>query len=165
MPSSSKGKRTTQATIGVRACPRYLPADGHKADNGTNNLCASTHKEASVQTSDPTNDKPQNTNQAPNSATASINLIAPMHKNTVQTSINGRKTNALCDTGASISCCNKAFLQKVLHTESEIRPSHIQTVVGVGGEQHSVSGKIDLDLSFNGVMPSMSMRTCTILLF
>ena len=81
-----------------------------------------------------------------------------MQKNTVQVSINGRKTNALCDTGASISCANKAFITKVLQTEANISPSHIKTVVGVGGEQHSVSGKIDLDICFSGVTVSYSFH-------
>ena len=81
-----------------------------------------------------------------------------MQKNTAQVSINGRKTNALCDTGASISCANKAFITKVLQTEANISPSHIKTVVGVGGEQHSVSGKIDLDICFSGVTVSYSFH-------
>ena len=81
-----------------------------------------------------------------------------MHKNTVQVSINGRKTNALCDTGATISCANKAFIEKVLNIETNITPSHIHTVVGVGGEQHSVSGKIDLDICFHGVTVTYSFH-------
>ena len=81
-----------------------------------------------------------------------------MHKNMVQISINCRKTNALCDTGASISYCNKAFRQKMLQSESGIKPANIQTVVGVGGEQHSVSGKVDLDISFNGLTVSFAFH-------
>ena len=76
----------------------------------------------------------------------------------MQVSINGRKTNALCDTGATISCANKAFIEKVLNVETNITPSHIHTVVGVGGEQHSVSGKIDLDICFNGVTVTYSFH-------
>ena len=119
--------------------------DGHKAD-----------KTISYKKFDKSNFKSQSSkihnNVKQTYSKASVNLIAPMHKNMVQISINGRKTNALCDTGASISCCNKAFLQKVLRSDSRIRPTNIQTVAGVGGEQHSVSGKVDLDINFNGLI-------------
>lgn len=46
----------------------------------------------------------------------------------------------------------------MLQTETNISPSHIQTVVGVGGEQHSVSCKIDLDICCSSVTVSYSFH-------
>ena len=123
--------------------------DGHKADKTVSYRKIEKSKSQSSQI---------HNNVKQTYSKASVNLIAPMHKNMVQISINGRKTNALCDTGASISCCNKAFLQKMLRSESGIKPTNIQTVVGVGGEQHSVSGKVDLDISFNGLTVSFAFH-------
>ena len=98
--------------------------DGHKADKIVSYRKIEKSKSQSSQIH---NDIKQTNSKA------SVNLIAPMHKNMVQISINGRKTNALCDTGAFISCCNKAFLQKMIRSESGIKPANIQTVIGVGG--------------------------------
>ena len=51
-----------------------------------------------------------------------------MQKNTVLVTLDTRKTNALCDTGAGVSCINKGFLRKGQETEIVIGPCHIKSV-------------------------------------
>ena len=69
-----------------------------------------------------------------------------MTKNTVNISVNNRKTNALCDTGASVSCISKLFFEKAFPiNKPSINPCHIQSIVGVGGTHHSVLGAIEID--------------------
>lgn len=38
-----------------------------------------------------------------------VNFAVSLHRNTITVEINGRKTNALVDTGASISCIKKVI--------------------------------------------------------
>ena len=72
-----------------------------------------------------------------------------MTKNTVNISVNNRKTNALCDTGASVSCISKLFFEKAFPiNKPSINPCHIQSIVGVGGTHHSVLGAIEIDIKF-----------------
>ena len=76
-----------------------------------------------------------------------------MTKNTVNVSVMYRKTTALCDTGASISCVSKTFLDKVFPSEKpNIESSSIKTITGVGGTQHAVDGVLDLDVNFGGLI-------------
>ena len=96
---------------------------------------------------------PKTNSQSSKSNSAQVNFTTVMHKNTVQVSINACKTNALCDTGASISCISKAFLQKSCG-EVDLHASHIRSIVGVGGEQHCVDGMVNLTLSFSGLRVS-----------
>ena len=63
------------------------------------------------------------------STKTSFNFVTHLHQKTQQISIIERKTNVLCDNGASISCCNKAFLHRLFQVETEISLIHIQTVV------------------------------------
>lgn len=82
---------------------------------------------------------------------AQVNFLAPLQKNMVLVSIKGRKTNALCDTGAAISCVNKSFAMKLLQTDLKLEPSNYKTVIGVGGEHHEVAGTVNLKLNFGGL--------------
>ena len=75
-----------------------------------------------------------------------------MSKNTVSVTINGKKTNALCDTGASISCMSKTFFNKAFNDENaKCTKSNISTIVGVGGTHHAVQGETNVDICFGSL--------------
>lgn len=86
------------------------------------------------------------------SAEINANFTAYMTKNTVSVSINERKTNALCDTGATISCVGLTFLDKIFPTtKPDIKNCSLKTITGVGGTHHSVQGFVNLDVNFGGL--------------
>ena len=74
-----------------------------------------------------------------------------MCKNKVTVSINQRRTNALCDTGASVSCISSSFISKAFITAPAFVPHHVTYIVGVGGTQHTVNGAVKLIVSFGTV--------------
>lgn len=75
-----------------------------------------------------------------------------MIKNTVVVNVNGTRTNALCDTGASVSCISQAFLERAFpKNKPHFETSTIKTIVGVGGTHHAVNGLISLDICFGTV--------------
>ena len=78
---------------------------------------------------------------------AELNLATTLHKNLTVVHIKGTKTNALVDTGASITVCSAKFFSKLEHYVLE-EPVY-QFVNGVGG-QLKVLGKVKLPLSFKG---------------
>ena len=93
-----------------------------------------------------------NTSRLSNPASpASISLVAPFQKITILVSVGGRKTQALVDTGASISCCATSYLKKTSLKNSKLKPCDLQEIVGVGGEKHKVLGQIELPLLISGV--------------
>ena len=72
-----------------------------------------------------------------------------MVKNTVTVSVNQKKTNALCDSGASVSCISKPFFEKAfLDNKPSINPCHIRSIVGVGGTHHAVIGVVNIEVKF-----------------
>ena len=85
------------------------------------------------------------------SDSAELNFVAPLEKNTTLVSVRSRKTTALYDTGAAISCANTAFVRKALQKDFKLGPSNYRTVVGVGGEHHDVAGTVTLTLNFGGL--------------
>lgn len=78
---------------------------------------------------------------------AQINLAENMVKNTVPIFVNGVKTNALVDTGASISVISTAFLSKTSFANSVLQKPDYHFVNGVGG-QLKVLGKLKLPITF-----------------
>ena len=80
----------------------------------------------------------------------SVNLVAPFHKNTILVSVGGRKTQALVDTGASISCVSTSFLNKTSFQNSKLSKCNLQEIVGVGGEKHKIIGQIEIPLLLSG---------------
>ena len=77
------------------------------------------------------------------------NFTAYMTKNMVHVSINGAKSNALCDTGATVSCISKQFFEKAFPVHKpNINPCQIKSIVGVGGTHHPVLGVIQVDVKF-----------------
>jgi transposase InsO family protein len=90
----------------------------------------------------------QNKSKPKKSKGVNVTLVNPMHQNTVQVSINQAKTSALVDTGASISCIAKTFLEKSGFQNQTLDPSNVAKVVGVCGETHKVLGTIQLPINF-----------------
>lgn len=81
-----------------------------------------------------------------------VNLAVSLHRNTILLEINGRKTHALIDSGASISCIKKSFLDNYFKTEKyEITPSRLTRIIGVGGENHEVLGETKIVLDISGL--------------
>ena len=77
------------------------------------------------------------------------NITRNMVKNTVTVSVNQKKTNALSDSGASLSCISKPFLEKTfLDNKSSINPCHIRSIVEVGGTHHAVIGVVNIEVKF-----------------
>ena len=77
------------------------------------------------------------------------NFTAYMTKNTVNVSINNRKSSALCDTGASVSCISKQFFDKAfLNDKPNINPCHMKYIFGVGGTNHQVLGVVEINVNF-----------------
>lgn len=128
--------------------------DGHKGRTNIANKLVKDRTKKNL----PNQSATVNQNLSQNSSSAQVNLITPMHKNTVQVMVNSTKTNALCDTGASISCVSKPFLNKALPSLSVLKPSPIKSIVGVGGEQHSVAGMFDLKINFDGLSVDFSFH-------
>ena len=97
------------------------------------------------------NAKPaQPKSDTPHEGTASVSLVAPFHKNTILVSVEGRKTQALVDTGASISCVSLAFLRKTKLKDAVLHGCALQHITGVGGEQHRVLGQIEIPILVSG---------------
>ena len=78
-----------------------------------------------------------------------INLATNLVKNTVVVFVNGVKTNALVDTGASISVISTSFLSKTSFENSLLQTPDYQYVNGVGGHL-KVLGKLKLPITFKG---------------
>ena len=77
-----------------------------------------------------------------------------MAKNTVSVSVNRQRTNALCDTGANVSCVSKSFYEKVSKIAKPKSLNQYISITGVGGTTHPVTGKILLDISFGSLIIS-----------
>ena len=85
-------------------------------------------------------------------AEVNANFSLDMIKNTVSVSVNCKKTNALCDTGANRSCVSKSFLDIALsHNKPKFIPSIYTSIKGVGGTIHPVSGSVSLEVKFKTV--------------
>ena len=85
-------------------------------------------------------------------AEVNANFSLDMIKNTVSVSVNCNKTNALCDTGANMSCVSKSFLDKAFtHNKPKFIPSIYTSIKGVGGTIHPVSGSVSLEVKFKTV--------------
>ncbi|CAC5392664.1 Retrovirus-related Pol polyprotein from transposon 297 [Mytilus coruscus] len=74
-----------------------------------------------------------------------------MQKNTSIIDINGRKTHALIDTGAEITCCSFNFYSK-LALSDKLSQSDIPSITGVSGHRLQVLGKVNLPISFKGAV-------------
>ena len=71
-----------------------------------------------------------------------------MSKNTVSVALNNKKINALCDTGATVSCISGQNFDKAFPVNRpKINPCQINSIVGVGGTHHKVQGVINIELN------------------
>ena len=93
-----------------------------------------------------------NENQQGNFVNVSANFTAYMCKNTVSVSVNNKKTNALCDTGATVSCISWQYFDKAFAVNKpKINPCQINSIVGVGGTHHKVQGVINIEVKFGSL--------------
>ena len=92
-----------------------------------------------------------------------VSLIAPIHKNTMLVKIGGQKTQALVDTGASISCISKAFLEKTGLNISKFQNCNLKEIIGVGGEKHKILGKVEVPILVSGIKITSSFYVLNVL--
>ncbi|CAC5370038.1 Retrovirus-related Pol polyprotein from transposon 297 [Mytilus coruscus] len=74
-----------------------------------------------------------------------------MQKNASIIDIIGRKTHALIDTGAEITCCSIDFHSK-LALSDKLSKSDIPSIKGVSGHRLQVLGKVNRPISFKGAV-------------
>ena len=75
--------------------------------------------------------------------------MTSINTNTIQASVGGRRTQCLIDTGAAISCISRTFLQITNLSDSQLQPSDIPEIAGVGGERHKVLGVLDVPMKIS----------------
>ena len=75
--------------------------------------------------------------------------MTSINTNTIQASVGGRRTQCLIDTGAAISCISRTFLQITNLSDSQLQPSDIPEIAGVGGERHKVLGVLDVPIKIS----------------
>lgn len=115
-----------------------------------------THNSSS--TVDNSNVIENNTNNQSTESTDSVSqtevcLTASFVKNTMPVELEERKIQSLIDTGASMSCIQRSLLEKTIpNFETQIKPSTVQLVRGVGGELHRVEGAIVLPIKISGLV-------------
>lgn len=90
-------------------------------------------------------------NESAKCKSADINIATNMTKNTVDVSINKKRTNALVDTGASITVVSALLLNKTSYANAVLTKPDFHFVNGVGGRL-KVLGKLDLPISFQGAI-------------
>lgn len=96
-------------------------------------------------------------NESATCKSADINIATNMTKNTVDVSINKKRTNALVDTGASITVISALFLNKTSYANAVLTKPDFHFVNGVGGRL-KVLGKLDLPISFQGAIFNFSVH-------
>ena len=86
-----------------------------------------------------------------------LNLTTTLIKNVTYVHINGVKTSALVDTGASVSVISAKFFTKLGHNDTVLQTADYSFVNGVGG-QLKVLGKIKLPVSFKGLVINIQVH-------
>ena len=114
-------KNDSNQSINVNA--RNSSAKNQHENDSTNNSAQNkqvTSNKKSLNQQNITRQPPvhQDSIQVPTpSDSVELNFVAPLKKNTTLVSVRSRKTTALCDTGAAISCDNTAFVRKALQKD------------------------------------------------
>lgn len=80
-----------------------------------------------------------------------VNVATSLNRNTILLEVNGKKIQTLVDSGASVSCIQKATFDKINKNSVQIQPSGIARIVGVGGERHQVLGQAKITLKISGL--------------
>ncbi|KAK3577888.1 hypothetical protein CHS0354_014561 [Potamilus streckersoni] len=75
-----------------------------------------------------------------------VNLVAPIHKNLIPIYVRDKVTHALVDSGANISAINGKFLYRLGLNSCHYKPSNISHIVGAGGENHTITGLVQLKI-------------------
>jgi hypothetical protein len=83
-------------------------------------------------------------------------LVAPVHKNLIPIYVRNKVTHALVDSGANISAINEKFLYRLGLNSCHYKPSNIAHIVGAGGENHKITGLVQLKLKIGGLYFSHS---------
>ena len=133
----SKHTKSNQTNVNYTAI--FDENQNAKANSGKTNTSKTTPTQKSATDSD----------EEDSFVHVGANFTAYMTKNMVNVSINGTKSNALCDTGATVSCMSKRFFEKAFPEQKpNINPCQIKSIVGVGGTHHPVLGVIQIEVKF-----------------
>ena len=73
-------------------------------------------------------------------------LDSRTYENTLHVQIGKIASSALVDTGATISCISENLLNKIHPKYVKYQKSDISFIVGVGGKQHDVSHKVEVQM-------------------
>ena len=99
-----------------------------------------------------TNRPAQQNENSVNEEETEVNVVTSLNRNTVFLDINGKKIQALVDSGASVSSLQKSTFDRINKDNSlKVQTSNIRNIVGVGGERHAVFGQVELTLNISGL--------------
>ena len=76
-----------------------------------------------------------------------IFVTTSLDRNSIVIDLNGKRCQALVDSGASVSCIEKSLFNK--YKDVVLKPSTLVGIIGVGGERHSVLGQAKFTLNFS----------------
>lgn len=81
----------------------------------------------------------------------SINLATTLSQNKVEISVKSKRTNALLDTGASITVASASFINKTSLAGTPFQPATHPVIKGVTGAKLTVLGVLTIPISIGGV--------------
>lgn len=85
-------------------------------------------------------------------------MATTLGQNKVEITLKSRRTNALLDTGASITVASASFINKTSLARTSFLPATHPVIKGVAGARLTVLGVLTVPISIGGVKFS---NTCT----
>ena len=79
----------------------------------------------------------------------------------VRISIGNKITQALCDSGAQITCINEHFLKSTDFRNSALGKSIVKSIIGAGGTIYKVKGQIKLPIKFKEIIIYQDFQVIT----
>lgn len=138
--STQTNQITPKETLKMSSSKEHRPSKCKNNARSTNATRKLTYRSAQ-----------QNENSV-NEEETEVNVVTSLNRNTVFLDINGKKIQALVDSGASVSCLQKSTFDRINKDNSlKVQISTIRNIVGVGGERHAVFGQVELTLNISGL--------------
>ena len=78
-------------------------------------------------------------------------MATTLKQNKVEIAIKGKRTNALLDTGASLTVASSAFIQKTRCSSASLQPPTHPIIRGVTGARLHVLGVLTIPISIGGL--------------
>lgn len=109
-------------------------------------------QESGHKNSENSQDKINDQESSDDNSKPNVNLTVTFTRNVLLLELFERKTPALIDSGASVSCIQKSVIDKLMQKQNlKIYQTRYLEVTGVGGEHHSVTGAVQLPVKISGV--------------